>query len=248
VAPALLAVAHGSRDPRSAQTMTALMDVVAAARPDLDVRLSFLDLATPTLGQQLAVLNQQGAHEIVVVPLLLGRAFHADVDVPEAVAQARTDHHGLHVSVADVLGADPRIVGAMLDRLGEAGADLADPELGVVLTAVGSSRAAANRALHQVAATLPVPRSAVAFATTKPSVADAVAQLRRRGAHRVAVGSWFLAPGLLPDQVGRDVAGCAPGSVVAPAIGAHPAVAQVVLDRYDAALARQAVPDFAPAH
>ena len=33
-APALIALAHGSRDPRSAQTITALVDEVKAMRPE----------------------------------------------------------------------------------------------------------------------------------------------------------------------------------------------------------------------
>ena len=68
--PALVAVAHGSRDPRSAATISRLIDEVRQQRPDLDVRLSFLDLR---LGHA------------VVVPLLLGNAFHARVAVPGAV-------------------------------------------------------------------------------------------------------------------------------------------------------------------
>ncbi len=37
----LVAVAHGSRDPRSAAAIHALMDEVRRQRPDLDVRTAF---------------------------------------------------------------------------------------------------------------------------------------------------------------------------------------------------------------
>jgi sirohydrochlorin ferrochelatase len=47
-APALIALAHGSRDPRSAQTITALVDEVKAMRPDLRVEKAFLDLSKPS--------------------------------------------------------------------------------------------------------------------------------------------------------------------------------------------------------
>jgi len=62
-------------------------------------------------------------------------------------------------------------------------------------------------------------------------VPAAVAALRARGAQRIAVGSWFLAPGLLPDRVRR----AAPGALIAAPLGADPAVAQVILARYAAA-------------
>ena len=46
-APALVALAHGSRDKRSAQTITALVDEVRALRPDLKIEKAFLDLSRP---------------------------------------------------------------------------------------------------------------------------------------------------------------------------------------------------------
>jgi sirohydrochlorin ferrochelatase len=52
-----------------------------------------------------------------------------------------------------------------------------------------------------------------AFASqADPSVPAAVAALRASGARRIAVASWFIAPGRLPDKVAA-LAG--PGAVVA---------------------------------
>lgn len=51
------------------------------------------------------------------------------------------------------------------------------------------------------------------------------------------MSSWFLAPGLLPDKV----ATLAGDAVVARPLGDDVEVAQLVLDRYDFALARQTV-------
>ena len=42
-APALVALAHASRDPRTAATVTALVAEVKAQRPDLRVERAFLD-------------------------------------------------------------------------------------------------------------------------------------------------------------------------------------------------------------
>ena len=47
-APALVALAHGSRDPRSAATIKALVDEVRAMRPDLRVEAAFLELSKPS--------------------------------------------------------------------------------------------------------------------------------------------------------------------------------------------------------
>ena len=91
-APALVALAHGSRDPRSAATIKALVDEVRALRPDLRIETAFLDLSKPSLGHGRRQARPRKYEEIVVVPLLLTEAYHAKVDVPAAVAEADARH------------------------------------------------------------------------------------------------------------------------------------------------------------
>jgi sirohydrochlorin ferrochelatase len=226
----LVGVAHGSRDPRSAATIASLMDVVRARHPGLDVRTAFLDLSAPRLRDVLG-----GVSSAVVVPLLLGHAFHARVDVPGEVARAGRPG----VLVADVLG--PAVEDAALDRLADAVGPLDDPELGVVVAGVGSSHAPANAAVAAVAAgwqrRFGWSGAEAAFATTEPSVAEAIARLRADGARRVAVAQWVLAPGLLPDRIAR--AAHEAGALLAAPLGPHPAVADLVVARYTEALAHQ---------
>ena len=68
-APALIALAHGSRDPRSAATITALVDEVRALRPDLPIEAAFLELSKPSFETVVNKLVRKGHDEIVVVPL-----------------------------------------------------------------------------------------------------------------------------------------------------------------------------------
>ncbi|WP_280390912.1 sirohydrochlorin chelatase, partial [Nocardia brasiliensis] len=115
--PALIAVAHGSRDPRSAATMAAVVADLAAARPEYDVRLAFLDLSAPSVEHVVAAVAAAGHTHAVVTPLLLGSAFHARVDLPGLLAAARTRHPQLRLTQADVLGRDARLIGALRDRI-----------------------------------------------------------------------------------------------------------------------------------
>lgn len=240
---ALVAVAHGSRDPRSARAIRALVDRVRAHRPELDVRTSFLDLSAPRVGDVLAAVHGDGHREAVVVPLLLGRAFHARVDVPAAVAEAENRFPRFGVRVADVLGPDRRLERAAWRRLAEAGVPERDPELGVVLAGAGSSHAPANRLVSDVARRWQADGrwagAVAAFAAAaEPDVPAAVRWLRERGARRFAVGSWFLAPGLLPDRIvdrAREHAGA--DAVVAEPMADEEQVVDLVLQRYDEALA-----------
>lgn len=234
----IVAVAHGSRDPRSAAHVSALLDVVRAERPDLDVRAAFLELSAPRLPDVLAALEAEGHRQAVIVPLLLGSAYHARVDLPGLVSEAHARLPRLSVSVAEVLGPDERLSAVALRRLTDTGVSLDDPTLGVVLAGAGSSHAPANAAVAAVAAVwarrFPVAGVRPAFASmADPTVPAAVASLRAAGARRIAVASWFIAPGRLPDKVAA-LAG--PSAVVAEPLGATPELASLIVDRYLAAV------------
>jgi sirohydrochlorin ferrochelatase len=233
-AAALVAVAHGSRDPRSAATVAALVDEVRRQRPDLDVRLSFLDLSAPRLSEALAAVAADGHRCAVVVPLLLGHAFHARVDVPGEVTAVAHRHPRLEILTAPVLGPDPRLERAALERLAEVAGPLDDPGLGVVLAGIGSSHAPANAAVQRVAdgwaARSGWSGARAAFATTSPRVPCAIAALRAEGARRVAVAQWILAPGLLPDRIAAAAAAAA--VPVAAPLAAHPGIAELIAERH----------------
>jgi sirohydrochlorin ferrochelatase len=244
-APALVAVAHGSRDPRSAATIDALAAEVRRQRPALDVRVSFLDLSAPRLPDVLDGVAADGHRHVVVVPLLLGNAFHARSDVPGLVSAAARRHPRLAIDTADVLGGDAGTDAAALWRLRDAlvadgsrsacGDPLHDPELGVVLASVGSTRAEANRAVADRAerwrARFGWAAAGAAYVTAaEPTPAQAIDAVRAAGARRVAVVPWVLAPGRLPDRI--DAAAADGGALVADPIGPHPDLAAAVLRRW----------------
>ena len=223
----LVVAAHGSRDPSSAATIRALCGHIGA-------QVSFLDLSAPLLADVLRSLAAAGHRDAVVVPLLLGSAYHAKVDLPALVRDAP-----LRVSVSDVLGIDPVLEDVALDRLVEAGADPGDPSLGVVLAGVGSSHAPANQAVIDLARrwrARHAMRVAPAFATARPDVPSAIAELRARGAERIAVASWFLAPGLLPDRIAVQAREAAPDVVLTAALAPDPRIAGLILRRYSQTL------------
>jgi sirohydrochlorin ferrochelatase len=222
-------VAHGSRDPRSSAAIRALVREIPGAR------VSFLDLSQPLLTDVLRCAHADGHTSAVVVPLLLGSAYHARVDLPALVAQAP---RGLDVSISDILGSGPVLEEVALDRLAATGIDVEDSSLGVVVAAVGSSHAPANAAVARLARRWQARhgfRTAPAFAgrtaRDRPDVRAAIARLRARGARKIAVASWFLAPGLLPDKVAAEARHAAGAPVAAP-LAPDPRIATLVLRRY----------------
>lgn len=235
-APALVALAHGSRDPRSAATIKALVDEVKAMRPDLRVETAFLDLSKPSFQTVVDRLVKAGFDEIVVVPLLLTQAYHATVDVPEAIAEATQRHPGLQVRATDILGLEARFLEVLDVRMREALKTSRVRELdALVLAAAGSSDPLANQAVARLARVwgsrhkLPV---VAAFASSAPPAAgEAVRQFRAEGRRHIAVASLFLAPGFLPDRA-AELAIEAGAVAVSEPLGAHPELARTILARY----------------
>ncbi|HYO40384.1 MAG TPA: sirohydrochlorin chelatase [Nocardioidaceae bacterium] len=235
-APALVALAHGSRDPRSAQTVTALVDEVRGMRPDLRVEPAFLDLCTPTFPSVVDRLVRAGHDEVVVVPLLLTEAYHAKVDVPQAVAAAAARHEGLQIRATAVLGLEAAFLEVLDQRLRSALRDARVRELdALVLAAAGSSDQLANQAVARLArlwgSRHRLPTVAAFASAAPPATGEAVRQFRAEGRRHIAVGSMFLAPGLLPDRA-AELAVEAGAVAVSEPLGAHPQVARTVLARY----------------
>ncbi|MFM9035417.1 MAG: sirohydrochlorin chelatase [Mycobacterium sp.] len=224
--PALILTAHGSADPRSAATTHAVAEQVRRLRPWLDVRVAFCERSEPNLRDVLAGLDRPG----LVTPLLLASAYHARIDIPSMIDAAKVP-----VRQADTLGDDPRLVDALHQRLTELD-PRPDPDTGVLVVAVGSSHATANARTATLASALSArgwARVRVAYATTEPSVADGICELRRDGAGRIAIAPWFIAPGRITDRVAGVAADF--GVAMAEPLGAHPALAETVLDRFDRA-------------
>ncbi|WP_155374482.1 sirohydrochlorin chelatase [Catellatospora vulcania] len=232
-APVVL-VAHGSRDPRAQAATRALARAVAAARPGLDVRVAFLELADPRPADVLGALRAAGEPAPVVVPLLLTRAYHGRVDLPAQVA-------GFDCVIADTLGevSEPLLAG-LVRRLHESvtGYDA------VVLAAAGTSVASGRAMIDEVAGALTlrlgVPCGTAYASAAAPTGGEAVEALRARGARRVAVASYFLAPGRLYEAVIADARAAGAVGAAAP-LGASRELVRLVLQRVDAVAPHRAL-------
>ncbi|GAB7005967.1 sirohydrochlorin chelatase [Nocardioides sp. AN3] len=235
-APALIALAHGSRDPRSAATITALVDEVRTQRPDLRVAEAFLELASPAFHDVVDTLVREGHDEIVVVPLLLTEAYHAKVDVPSVVAEASERHPSVKIRATAVLGHEARFLEIIDQRLRAALTKARVRELdALVLAAAGSSDPLANASVARLArlwgAHHKLPVVAAYASATPPATGEAVRAFRAEGRRHIAVASLFLAPGWLPDRA-AELALEAGAIAVAEPLGAHPELARTILARY----------------
>ena len=211
--PALLAALHGTRSAAGLATARALVSRVAVLRPDLDVDLAFLDVASPLLGDRLAA----SSGPVVVVPVLLSAGYHVVDDIPTTARdRARVARH---------LGPSPVLTDVLVERLLAAGGADADT---VALVASPSSRASAARDLLAAAEDL---ASMLSRPVHPLTVGSGLSAALARLPGRVAVATYLLGEGFFLDGV-RSAASTAGVAAVADPLGVHEAVARTVLARY----------------
>ncbi|UFU04603.1 cobalamin biosynthesis protein CbiX [Ruania suaedae] len=225
--PVLLACSHGTSSPAGQRAIAALVDAVAAGRPEIPVSSAFVDVQEPDVP---TILDELGETEVRVVPLLISAGYHVHVDLAEAV----DGRAGAHVTGA--LGPDPRLIALLTRRLHEAGLHAGDA---VVLAAAGSSNAGAVADCRQVgeelAAALGRPVTTAFLSAAQPRLPDAVAEARGRltapGA-RVAVATYLLAPGYFADLAARSGAELVTPPLLTDDEPPATELVEIVLDRY----------------
>jgi hypothetical protein len=239
-APTLLLAVPGSA---SAATDQISEEIASAARlscQGADVQVAYLEgserrlddaLAAPGHGPWLALA--------VVVPLLAGPQPRADAALAQAVASAPGE-----VMVAEHLGPHPLLAEALHARLAQVGLARESRARGLsISTAANGVLVLADRGddavrAAGVAAVLLAGRLAApavhASIDDPQGIAAAVARLRDMGASRVGIAPCVIGPETDPREL--DAVGAATGALIAPPLGAHPAISQLVAMRYGAAL------------
>ncbi|HUY46196.1 MAG TPA: sirohydrochlorin chelatase [Streptosporangiaceae bacterium] len=255
--PPLVAIAHGSRDPRAGATVTELLAVARERAPargvaGLDARAAFLGHAPPAAMQVLTALAGEtefagraglaggagGERDVVVLPLLLTNAYHSGTDIPGLLDEAQATLPALRIRYGAPLGPHPGLLRALERRLAEAGLDPVGEagRTAVVLASAGSSNPAANAVIARMAADWQAARGWQAVlpayaSAASPAPEEAVAHLLRGGARRVVVASYLLATGLFADRIRARSLAAGAAAVSAP-LGAALEVADVLLARY----------------
>ncbi|MEB3366316.1 sirohydrochlorin chelatase [Saccharopolyspora mangrovi] len=214
--PPLLLVAHGTRDPEGPRVIEQLAEA-AAARLDVAVHVGYVDVIGPTVAEALASVPGP----VVALPAFLAAGYHVRADLPEQLAASGRED----VTITDPLGPAPQITEALLDRLRDAGWCPGDR---VLFSAAGSSD---ERALSDVrAAARQLGRRCgqwltPSYITTASPATDEVC------APGDFIAPYLLAPGLFHRRLGElPVAG------VAAPIGVHPAVVELIAQRYRCAV------------
>lgn len=205
-------------------------------RPEIVVRVAFLDKSAPSPEQVISQLGGLAVHEVVFVPLSLANAVEAAPDIAALLADCRARHPELNVAASRPIGPEISLLTILDERVRSALAAARALELdGLVLSAAsnGDVRGSAllARRARQWSTHHRLPCLTAVADGTGPSVAQAIQGLRAQGRRHIAVGSFFLtADELYRAQVDQALRG---GAVaVSDPIGPAREVTDLVLARY----------------
>ena len=235
-APALVALAHGSRDPRSAEDHPGPRRGGPRDAPRPPHRDGLPRALQAHVRLRRGQLVKAGYDEIVVVPLLLTEAYHAKVDVPARSPRPPPGTTACEIRATAVLGLE-----TASSRSSTAGCARPSRRPGSASSTPSCSPRPARRTSSP---TRPSPGwpGCGAPSTGCRQWRPTPRPLPRRPVRRCASsaprdaatsrsGSLFLAPGTLPDRAAELALEAGAVAVSAP-LGADPEVARTILARY----------------
>ncbi len=109
----LILFAHGARDARWAEPFEAVARRVRAQRPDLQLRLAFLEFMTPDLPTAAAELCAAGCARVDILPLFLGAGGHLRKDLPPMVQQLQQQYPTVRWTLHAAVGEHESVMQAM---------------------------------------------------------------------------------------------------------------------------------------
>lgn len=120
----LVLFAHGARDPEWAEPFRAIAARVAATRPDLAVKLAFLEFQAPALADAITELVAAGHQRIRIAPLFMAQGGHLKNDVPKLLDGIRARHSALQLELLPAIGDVADLRNAIADWLVKASPEL----------------------------------------------------------------------------------------------------------------------------
>jgi len=115
----ILIVGHGSREPASNLEFEQLVADIRSRRPEFDVRHGYVELAVPSLADELDAIAQCN-DRVVVIPCFLFAAGHVKNDIPLALAAARSKFPRVRFEAGRVIGVHSAMAELASQRASEA--------------------------------------------------------------------------------------------------------------------------------
>lgn len=238
---AVLYICHGSRVKAG---QTAALDFIEKTMLKVDAPIQeacFLELAEPSIEQGITRCIEQGATEIIAVPVLLLHAGHAKFDIPYALEQAIAPYPGIPLYYGEPFGVHPHLVDVLVERMQETAGAIPD-DASILIVGRGSSDPVVHDYFAEIIR-LFKERTGLSqveagfLAACGPSFEDALNGMIKREAKHIFILPYLLFTGILMKSMERTVGQLATDSTVSlcPPLGYDPLICEIIRQRVEEA-------------
>lgn len=236
---------HGSRDADGITEFEDMIKVLKQRCPNRNITHGFLEFSRPTIDEAIRSNIQSGSQRIVMVPGVLLAATHAKNDMPSELLAMKNEFPNIDLNYGAALELHPSLFRACQERIIEAEAQASTvrnrADTCLVVVGRGTTDSDANSQVSKLARMLEegmgFGASFVCYSgTAKPVISEGLKMASKLGFSRLIVIPFFLFTGVLVKRIYAAVdelqKSCPQLEILkAKYLGAHPAVAEVLLER-----------------
>lgn len=112
----ILILAHGSREKQTEKTFEAVVSMVRE-KISKPLIIAYMEFSQQNIEKGLDQLVEHGVTSVRVVPYFLFSGIHIREDIPNELSAYTEKHPDIQITMADTLGADPRLADILVDRI-----------------------------------------------------------------------------------------------------------------------------------
>ncbi len=120
---AVVLLGHGSIREQANAEVRAMWEMMKEQLPELQISGCFVEVAEPTMEQEIDRLATSGVKRIVIVPMFLTRGQHLSNGIPRILEAMRAKYTDVQIDLTRHLGIDPLLAEIIKNRLKEAGVE-----------------------------------------------------------------------------------------------------------------------------
>lgn len=120
---AVVLLGHGSIREHANVEVRGMWDMMQEQLPELLISGAFVEVADPTLEQEIDRLAAEGMERIIIVPMFLTRGQHLSNGIPRILGAMREKYPHIQIDLTRHLGIDPLLAEIIKNRLHEAGVE-----------------------------------------------------------------------------------------------------------------------------
>lgn len=233
----ILLLSHGSRDPEGNEEFLSLC-ALASKRLEVEIQPAFLEYADPLIPDAIRRAVEKFTRRVLAIPYFLFASGHIKKDIPEIFSQAKKEHPHVDFRISPPLAIHENLFLLSSLHLKES-ENGARPER-LLIVGRGSLDSEANSLMEKIVLEIEgrsgIPSSCCFIDLAKPLYAEALPEALSEGPKSIIILPFFLFTGVLVKRIRRiaeEMTRRHPKTaiLVAPHLGAHELMADIVVDR-----------------